>query len=109
MSPSSTNPTGRLRVDASDPATEIFVTRGRSQPVANRRGSLLADLSPGLSKVSVRAGFEEQERLVALQAGDSEKTISFPALEFSTPVPLSNSAGLLKEPAQGAMGESETL
>ena len=109
MSPCSTNPKVRLRVDASDPATEIFVTLGQSQPVANRRGSLLADLSPGLYKVRVRAGFEEQERLVALQAGDSEKSISFPALEFSTPVPLSNSAGLLKEHEQAAMVESETL
>jgi hypothetical protein len=82
----------RLEVRTKDEATEIYVIDGQFHLVDRGLGTLKTELTPGIYKVKVRAGFTDREDIVVLRPTDKEVIKEFPHLEFSSPVPLNDTA-----------------
>src|SRR5687768_8003945 len=93
----------RVTVEAKDTSAEILVFLGTSELVAKSRGHLWTKLKPGLYTVQARTGFDTpQSKGLVIQPGDEPKAVEFPATEFRSPAPLSNTSSYRESHAQAA-------
>jgi hypothetical protein len=100
MSPSEPRGQVHLHVKAADEGTEIFISDGRFNVVSTGRGTLDADLSPGIYQVKLRAGFATREENVILDGSKPIVPLEYGALRLATAAPLEGAHET--SPAQGA-------
>jgi hypothetical protein len=78
-----------LRVQADNPAAEVFLLDPNLQLVARGVGSLVTRQIPGVYKIRVRLGRESTTQLILLSA-DTTEVVKAP--EFASPAPLRTTA-----------------
>jgi hypothetical protein len=74
-----------LRVEADNPAAEVFLLDPQLQLVARGVGALVTRQIPGVYKIRVRLGRESMDKLILL-GGDATESITAPV--FASPAPL---------------------
>jgi hypothetical protein len=92
MLPSEPHDLVSLAVHTQDPGIEIFVIDAAFQLAARGVGKLDTALKPGLYTVRVQAGSEAHDEHVVLRLGAPPAEVVMPALRFTSPIPLPNTA-----------------
>jgi len=110
MLPSNENKV-RLEVQTGDVASEIFVIDGQFKLAARGIGARETFmLAPGIYTVKVRTGSQSREAHAILSPGEVKPVIKkFPAISFSSPVPLSNTERANKSHIEAAHRESSKV
>jgi hypothetical protein len=78
-----------VRVNAADSLTEVFLVDSRFEKIAAGVGSVEAAVAPGLYKARFRVGQVQSDNLIEVPAGAPVKVFDGLAVQFSSPVPLS--------------------
>lgn len=77
-----------LTARAADQATEVFITDGSFQRIADGVGQVQIDVTPGIYKVRFRSGDEQSDRLIAVREEDGAITVEGRPVLFHSPVPI---------------------
>jgi hypothetical protein len=80
-----------LSVTTADRYAQILVIDRNLNLRTRGQGTLSKDLPPGIYKIRVRSGTVMEERLIVLEE-NRPQSLSFPPLEFISPVPLEQTA-----------------
>ncbi|MFJ4292811.1 hypothetical protein ACIP1U_23955 [Cupriavidus sp. NPDC089707] len=81
-----------LVVTATDLSSEVMVVDGDFQVLARGLQCVELRVPPGIYRARALVGSQHNEMLFSVEATDSRKTVQIPAVEFSSPIPLAQTA-----------------